>query len=141
MSLARLRLGAHNLEVEIGRHREPAKVPLVDRICKHCSKNSIEDEFHAVTECSKYQEIRSTLFTEFTDILHFTPNDQFLFMMSYNRGGTEIVDKIMSLIRTIMLKSSLSTVPKPGYYFHTFALIVPIFVLASELNRRSSFNY
>ena len=57
--IARFRTGSHNLEIEVGRHN---KIALDDRVCKHCRDNCnrsvIEDEFHVLLECPKYEDIR-----------------------------------------------------------------------------------
>jgi Reverse transcriptase (RNA-dependent DNA polymerase) len=55
--LAKFRCGAHNLEVEKGRH----KIPFVRRelrLCSRCSMGKVEDEAHFLFECPLYYEIR-----------------------------------------------------------------------------------
>ena len=46
ISLSRLRLSSHRLEIEMGRWAKPNKVPLDNRKCKIC--NVVEDEFHFI---------------------------------------------------------------------------------------------
>ena len=43
--LAKFRSGSLPLNIETGRYAKP-KVPLLDRTCKLCSNNCIEDEMH-----------------------------------------------------------------------------------------------
>ena len=44
-----------NLAAEIGRH---VNIPTEERSCNFCDDNVLEDEFHAITICIKYKEIR-----------------------------------------------------------------------------------
>ena len=60
-ALASLRSGCLPLAVETGRHRIP-KVPLVQRVCKICNINLIEDEYHFIIECATLKELRQQLF-------------------------------------------------------------------------------
>ena len=45
----------HNLAIEKGRHDN---IPKEERLCTFCDDNVLEDEFHAVMICEKYEEIR-----------------------------------------------------------------------------------
>ena len=53
VSLTRLRLGSHHLNIERGRWN---RTLFEDRKCNVC--NDIEDEFHFVILCSKYNDLR-----------------------------------------------------------------------------------
>ena len=55
-ALSRFRLSSHHLKVESGRWHKPQPIPFNDRKCILC--NQLEDEFHFVCECPKYEEIR-----------------------------------------------------------------------------------
>jgi hypothetical protein len=79
-ALSRIRLGCHNLQVSMGRHR---RIERAQRFCEHCLKlgeQHVEDEQHFALECPRYHEIR----TRFRDklALHtdmhtlFTASDQ-----------------------------------------------------------------
>ena len=57
MSLSRLRMSAHRLQVEAGRWHKPMAIPYVERKCIHC--RVLEDEFHFVLECKLYEDVRS----------------------------------------------------------------------------------
>ena len=50
-------MSSHRLAIESGRWRKPEKVPLDQRVCSLC--NVLEDEFHFVLKCKKYNELRS----------------------------------------------------------------------------------
>ena len=60
MSLSRLRLSCHKLQIEIQRYSktyiEPEK-----RICKMCNLDMCEDELHFLIQCPKYEDERSSL--------------------------------------------------------------------------------
>ena len=52
-AITKLRLGSHHFMVERGRW---ANLEFIDRICFEC--NEIEDEYHVVMNCKKYNDIR-----------------------------------------------------------------------------------
>ena len=57
--LAQFRAGILHLEVEVGRYRD---IPLSERLCKLCTLNNVECEYHLLLECPLYAEQRSILF-------------------------------------------------------------------------------
>lgn len=71
--LTRFRISAHCLQIEKGRHgnlrKEKSK-----RLCTSCP-NSIEDEYHFVINCPRYNDQRSKLFDE---VNKYCPNFQLL---------------------------------------------------------------
>ena len=59
--MTKLRLSCHKLLSETGswsRGGRPS-IPFSERICKYCNINDIEDEYHFVLTCKKYQHIRN----------------------------------------------------------------------------------
>ena len=54
--ISKLRLSAHNLAIERGRHQN---VEHRLRKCIYCDVNEIEDEFHFVIVCPKYTYLRN----------------------------------------------------------------------------------
>ena len=56
-ALSRLRLSSHRLEVETGRWARPNAIPFEEKCCP--SVHSLEDEFHLVLECSRYNDLRT----------------------------------------------------------------------------------
>ena len=56
--LTRFRTSNHRLPIETGRWRKRLRG---DRICPHCSNNSIGDEFHNLFECRYFSKSRRTL--------------------------------------------------------------------------------
>ena len=58
-SLAKLRIGNHDLEIERGRHH---RIPVNERICKLChslNELHVEDEYHVVMQCPFYDDLRN----------------------------------------------------------------------------------
>ena len=56
-SFAKLRLGAHNLQIERDRYSK-TRIPPEQRTCKICSSGACEDEFHFLMECKQYETQR-----------------------------------------------------------------------------------
>ena len=57
--LTRFRVGAHRLEVEVGRHN---KIEYQRRLCKYCKSigvEHVEDEAHFLFDCPLYDDIRN----------------------------------------------------------------------------------
>ena len=59
VSMTRLRVGCHSLEIERGRYHKPQSIPVCQRLCEKC--NMIEDEIHFMCVCSKYNTLRDQL--------------------------------------------------------------------------------
>ena len=60
-NIAKLRISAHDLQIERGRYHRPNKIPVEERKCRMCSNDSIEDEEHVILGCPKYEEDRKAL--------------------------------------------------------------------------------
>lgn len=58
--LSRLRLSSHRLHIETGRW---TNTPLNERHCDLC--NCLEDEYHFVLECNRYNELRKKYISEY----------------------------------------------------------------------------
>lgn len=56
-ALTRLRTSSHRLEIEVGRWAKPESIPVHQRLCLTC--NLLEDEFHFVLQCNRYNILRS----------------------------------------------------------------------------------
>ena len=62
-SLSKLRLSAHNLEIEAGRFGKH-RIPRSERYCKYClskGKHVLGDELHFVMICPQFQKKRENL--------------------------------------------------------------------------------
>ena len=60
-SLTKFRISSHRLKIERGRFSKPP-VPVDNRVCDYCP-SKIEDEFHFLIQCPKYDKVRNTLFS------------------------------------------------------------------------------
>ena len=58
--MSRFRLSSHRLEIESGRYNNVVRA---DRICKVCTQNVVESEYHFLLCCSLYREFRIKYFT------------------------------------------------------------------------------
>ena len=65
--LCRFRLSNHKLHIEKGRHTKP-KTPVESRLCTLCKTDQIEDEFHFLCVCSKYDDLREEFFKRITSL-------------------------------------------------------------------------
>ena len=82
VSFCKLRISAHQLMIEKGRH---FNIKPEDRICKLCDSNDVEDEFHFVMKCSFYNDLRVRLLDNFRSIYDFdslSDRDIFILIMS-----------------------------------------------------------
>jgi hypothetical protein len=67
--VTRLRISAHSLEIERGRHTANGKrKPENERLCTHCNLNDIEDERHVLLACPSYAKGRSKMLDELGEI-------------------------------------------------------------------------
>ena len=66
-AICKLRISAHNLLIETGRFSKGRILPREERICRFCSINAIENEFHFLTQCSLYNSERVKLFEKVRD--------------------------------------------------------------------------
>ena len=56
-TLTRLRTSSHRLEIEAGRWAKPVSIHVDQRLCTTCY--ILEDEFHFILECSRYNDLRT----------------------------------------------------------------------------------
>ena len=59
ISLSRFRTSSHDLKIESGRYNS---TPRQRRLCRSCSMNKVEDEYHFLLVCPKYRELRLKYF-------------------------------------------------------------------------------
>ena len=98
-NFSRLRLSAHSLMIEKGRHFTK-KIPVENRLCKLCNFNEIEDEFHFMIRCSYYNNPRDVMFADIYEVYGLkdllSDDDKFLLLM----GVTEY-DCILPVIKYV----------------------------------------
>ena len=85
---AKLRLNAHNLQIEIGRFGK-TKTPRQERYCLFCKTlgiHAVEDEVHFITTCSLFTEERKIcldkIFARFPSTALLDNSNMFLWLMS-----------------------------------------------------------
>jgi hypothetical protein len=83
----RLRISAHNLEIETGRHvRNRKKKPEVyERKCTLCSSGQVGDEYHIISCCESLEDERKDLYAklkrDLPDVNEMHHYDLFIFIM------------------------------------------------------------
>ena len=85
--IARFRISAHKLKIETGRYNSNnCYIKAEDRKCIQCDTNSMEDEFHFLIDCDKYESLRNDLFSKCeTKNKHFNKydkHDKFLWILT-----------------------------------------------------------
>lgn len=103
---AKFRLGILQLSIETGRYTQ---VKLEDRVCKLCNNGSIEDEFHFLCKCSKYNELRISLYENITfsndGFAGLDDQSKFIFMLkSYNKYVVDYLKSAWELRKTILFR-------------------------------------
>jgi hypothetical protein len=77
--LTKLRISAHRLHIETGRHQG---IPPHQRLCGQCDSGEVEDEIHFLLCCSKCREERQQLFRTISqscnNFLQLNPQEFFL---------------------------------------------------------------
>jgi hypothetical protein len=101
-SFTRLRISAHNLMIEKGRHKRP-KLEVKDRTCIYCKNSEIEDEKHFMLQCKLYNDRRIIMFDSITEILpifkDLSRSEQFQILMSGFLGDSEIIKIVVSYVQ------------------------------------------
>ena len=85
-NFTRLRLSAHILQFEVGRHK---KIPPEKRFCKFCP-NIVEDELHFILQCDKYNTIREPFLRNLVEFQNLPVNSQFLALMKYDFNSLKL---------------------------------------------------
>ena len=61
-AIAQFRISSHQLNIETGRfNKKNAYIPPEQRTCKYCSLSKMEDEYHFLMECPRYEPLRLKL--------------------------------------------------------------------------------
>ena len=64
MTITKLRLSSHRLEIEVGRWK---KLTREERICRSCELGKVENETHFLFECSRYMQKRILMYNFITE--------------------------------------------------------------------------
>lgn len=84
------RISAHKLEIEVGRYKN---IQSMNRLCKVCKSNEVEDEKHFIFSCNKYSLLRKEFFNKISDLCrNFSAlsQDSKLFWLM-NNESTEVI--------------------------------------------------
>ena len=106
-ALSKLRISAHKLMIEVGRHIRPKLKPN-ERFCKFCKDGSIEDEKHFIINCSIYEADRSKFFEALRNLLPGITNlasdpDAFLnVILSCYQGDAEVCSLVNKYVKQCM---------------------------------------
>jgi len=83
-SMTRFRISAHRLAIERGRYTVPP-TPANNRLCIYCTSQEVEDEYHFLMSCNKYQQLRETLKAniqyECENFNNLQEEEQFVYML------------------------------------------------------------
>lgn len=102
--LTKLRSSAHKLEIEVGRHRKPIRVEASQRFCRNCDAEEVEDEYHFLMDCPKFNMHREKLWTDlgdFCDMEDWSEGFKFRFLMSGGLDDCEILSHICLFLKNI----------------------------------------
>ena len=99
--VSKLRTSSHKLGIETGRHIRPV-IPKDQRFCPSCDDRSIDDEHHFMLNCKQHSSERESLFKslDFSNIDSLDDSELFIFLMSYNKGDTEIAKIIINYVKS-----------------------------------------
>ena len=92
-SLTRLRISAHNLEIERGRYCRPP-VPCDLRICPHCP-SYVQDEIHFLFKCSAHNDYRDIMLNKVTNMCPNFPS------LSHNHKMFYLLNSEGDLLKTV----------------------------------------
>ena len=82
---SRFRLSSHDLEIERGRYGMKS-TPSDERLCTLCNLDGVEDEFHFLMICPRYEHERNYVLNDihqsFPSITYLQLRDKFIWLMS-----------------------------------------------------------
>ena len=92
-AMTRLRISAHRLAIETGRY---TKTPIEKRVCTTCEGQIIEDEYHFLMKCKRYDGARDNMFkmvnAKCDGFKHLNEYDKFMFLLSAGCDIAETTD-------------------------------------------------
>jgi hypothetical protein len=104
-AFCKLRISAHRLMFETGRHYRPKLAP-GNRFCPSCNDGSIEDEKHFLLTCKLYESKRAAflndLQTILPDIFLLEEDKLFIVILNCYHGDTEISSIVASYVKQCM---------------------------------------
>jgi len=67
-TLTKLRISAHDLEIERGRYKGEI---VEERLCQLCSAGVLEDELHFFTDCKRYSSFRLSFYKKMNGLCKY----------------------------------------------------------------------
>ena len=102
MHITRLRISAHNLNIERGRYKG---LTIAQRVCKYCpsNENNIDDEIHFLNKCKTFLTSRNCLYKKFAALEPtfetFTENEKFKRLLNPKTAQeTKIINKFIKIM-------------------------------------------
>ena len=111
----KLRISAHTLPIEVGRHRRPKKVPINERTCDTCNSGMVGDERHLICICSTMKSHRNELYKEIAkfnqDFTELDDMEKFSYIMKCD--NSDFVGPLSKFLQEIMsIRDTLHPKPK-----------------------------
>ena len=111
INFTKMRISNHILQVEKGRHSSKM-IPYEQRLCKLCTLNHIEDEYHFTMICPKYSVERNDflkmIYEDFPCIKTLTLKEQFKYF--FETSESDVLIPFINFIDNIYCKRKLSPV-------------------------------
>lgn len=103
IALSRFRLSSHRLEIERGRY---LNIPRMERKCKFCSQNTLENEYHFLLICPLYKDLRKKFLKPF--YCSWPTLNKFDSLMS-TTNKTELINLAKYVYFSMKLRNSIET--------------------------------
>ena len=84
--MTKLRISAHLLQIEVGRHQ---KMDIKNRTCSICNSNELEDKKHFLIRCKQYANERQALFDKLKIQNDQTDHDKLISLLT-NKNNKQI---------------------------------------------------
>ena len=96
-NFTKLRVSAHDLKIEMGRYNG---TQVINRSCNYCENSQLEDEFHFMLDCTKYDSFRTTLYSELgTYHINSMPYEQkFYSLMTGFNGNPSAIKHVINFV-------------------------------------------
>lgn len=100
--LAKFRSCNLPLAIETGRYTRP-KTPVLERFCKYCDQNAVEDETHFLIDCEFYSDLRYDLLNCAaridTSFCHYDSLDKLVFLMNCDSLQYKLASVLFKMTR------------------------------------------
>ena len=129
-SLTRLRVGACNLRINLGRRHRPLPLPVEDRICDFCmstaNTRSVEDERHFIMQCPLYHSLRSVLFSEIIEFdSTFASLPDFMVYIKIAVTKSNCIGDSKTKMNALTARTLVMSINGDDYYYHLIMLYLP----------------